>query len=241
MHQQSHNRAFTLIELLIVIAIIAILAAILFPVFARARENARRTSCLSNITQLGLGVIMYTEDFDGRLMRYTAAPSESSSSILTQVLPYIKNAQIFRCPSAGLGGGAITATNVPASGTDYGMPGAAQAQVLAGNNSIIMETTNTALIGSIPEPALQCLFAETVRASGSNVGKVGADRFRCNSLTDAGLLGIIPGFGAATLTTRENRHFDGGNYAFVDGHAKWLKKEAVAIPHASNTAIRFRW
>ena len=58
------NKAFTLIELLVVIAIIAILAAILFPVFAQAREKARQTSCLSNMKQVGLGLLMYAQDYD---------------------------------------------------------------------------------------------------------------------------------------------------------------------------------
>src|SRR5450755_1930358 len=62
--QFAMRPGFTLIELLVVVAIIALLAAILFPVFARARENARRTSCSSNLKQLGLGVLMYAQDYD---------------------------------------------------------------------------------------------------------------------------------------------------------------------------------
>ena len=58
------KQGFTLIELLVVIAIIAILASILFPVFARAREKARQTSCLSNMKQLGLACSMYAQDYD---------------------------------------------------------------------------------------------------------------------------------------------------------------------------------
>ena len=73
----SHRRAgdtrkkfgFTLIELLVVFAIIAILAAILFPVFARARENARRASCQSNLKQIGLGIMQYTQDYDEKMPR----------------------------------------------------------------------------------------------------------------------------------------------------------------------------
>lgn len=60
-------RAFTLIELLVVIAIITLLAAILFPVFARARENARRSSCQSNLKQIGIGIAQYTQDYDEKM------------------------------------------------------------------------------------------------------------------------------------------------------------------------------
>jgi prepilin-type N-terminal cleavage/methylation domain-containing protein len=58
------QRGFTLIELLVVIGIISVLAAILFPVFGRARENARRSSCKSNLKQIGLGIMQYTQDYD---------------------------------------------------------------------------------------------------------------------------------------------------------------------------------
>ncbi|BCM89807.1 hypothetical protein IAD21_01655 [Abditibacteriota bacterium] len=96
---QNRRRAFTLIELLVVIAIIAILAAILFPVFARARENARRSSCQSNLKQIGLGFIQYTQDYDERypMYYYSAGPVVGAWPVTLQ--PYLKSAQIFKCPS----------------------------------------------------------------------------------------------------------------------------------------------
>ena len=92
---------FTLIELLVVIAIIAILAAILFPVFARAREQARKTTCASNLRQLALAAKMYAQDYDDRLPLdyYAGNSSTTSSRLVGQVFPYIKNMGIFYCPS----------------------------------------------------------------------------------------------------------------------------------------------
>ena len=90
------RRGFTLIELLVVIAIIAILAAILFPVFARAREKARQTSCMSNIRQLSAGAMMYSQDYDELVIPSWLASNKTWMDLIN---PYTKNAQIFICPS----------------------------------------------------------------------------------------------------------------------------------------------
>jgi len=95
---RRQRRAFTLIELLVVIAIISILASILFPVFARARENARATSCLSNLKQLGLSIEMYKQDYDSKypFARWQGGGGHWYDHYLD---PYIKNRQIQICPS----------------------------------------------------------------------------------------------------------------------------------------------
>ena len=94
------NSAFTLIELLVVIAIIAILAAILFPVFARARENARRASCQSNLKQIGLGFQQYAQDYDGWTMGSGVFVGGGAYHSWPSVLfPYVKSSQLFTCPS----------------------------------------------------------------------------------------------------------------------------------------------
>lgn len=104
-HRKDHSgrTGFTLIELLVVIAIIAILAAILFPVFARAREKARTATCQSNLKQLGLGVLMYVQDYDGMLMHaYEYPPPPPAGRTWREyIMPYIKNQQVFVCPSGG--------------------------------------------------------------------------------------------------------------------------------------------
>ncbi len=90
------RKGFTLIELLVVIAIIAILAAILFPVFARAREKARQTACLSNVKQINLALQMYAQDYDEQICY---GYHENGIYWYDVLQPYAKNDQIFVCPS----------------------------------------------------------------------------------------------------------------------------------------------
>lgn len=96
---KTPKTGFTLIELLVVIAIIALLAAILFPVFTRVRENARRTSCASNLKQIGLGIAQYVQDYDEIL------PGVGGDNVAdtwrARVAPYINSTQIYVCPSRG--------------------------------------------------------------------------------------------------------------------------------------------
>ena len=125
--------AFTLVELLVVIAIIAILAAILFPVFARARENGRRASCQSNLKQIGLGLIQYSQDYDEILIAdwyganatdgpgatFPPGASVTSYKWADAAFPYIKSEQVFTCPSA-TGDSAkpyVYYRNIPAGGS----------------------------------------------------------------------------------------------------------------------------
>jgi len=110
------KQGFTLIELLVVIAIIALLAAILFPVFSRARENARKSSCANNLKQIGIGIAQYTQDYDEMFPLSPTAAGGGASSFTTtivfgptggppdewpgKVVPYIKSRQVFKCPSS---------------------------------------------------------------------------------------------------------------------------------------------
>ena len=116
-HRPAVNRAFTLIELLIVIVIIAVLAAILFPVFVQAREKARQTVCLSNLRQIGLGMMQYVQDYDELYPRvdyfYGSKPLPGTPASATGIFadrinhyhwwfylyPYTKTSAVFFCPS----------------------------------------------------------------------------------------------------------------------------------------------
>lgn len=97
--KQTVRKGFTLIELLVVIAIISILAAILFPVFGRARENARRSSCQSNLKQIALGFIQYYQDYDERFPMSKGTGDGANHWAHGSLQPYLKSKQVLRCPS----------------------------------------------------------------------------------------------------------------------------------------------
>jgi prepilin-type N-terminal cleavage/methylation domain-containing protein/prepilin-type processing-associated H-X9-DG protein len=202
----ARRNAFTLIELLVVIAIIAILASILFPVFARARENARRTSCLSNEKQQALGLMMYAQDYDERMMPNHAYAGAEYWFILLQ--PYVKSYQIFRCPSVHALMNGVSPTYYPNYFSTYGMPGIGN----TATKQVIDSYTGTTL-ASMTEPTRTFMIVETGYSSATSSYYVNDGYGWYNPRFDNGS-------GNEWIQTV---HLDGTNVAFADGHVKWIK------------------
>ena len=159
------ERGFTLIELLVVIAIIAILAAILFPVFARARESARKTQCISNVRQFGMAIMQYVQDYDEqfppRFPNPAAGPAFPCKPCRTidwriYPMPYVKSMQMFRCPS-DFGIPAFFAADPTLGGPVHREP----AQGGYGSSYCMnVVTTRLQSMAAIPQPADTYLGAE---------------------------------------------------------------------------------
>jgi len=193
------RRGFTLIELLVVIAIIAILAAILFPVFARAREKARQTSCLSNLKQIGTAMMMYVQDYDERYGQSLSGTTAGTVTVYHVIMPYMKNAQILQCPSKK---DEISAAGVNAFISAVGAP--ALAPGFYGTsymfNPCVWEDGNlTGLVSPISDSEIP-RPAETIVIGDGN-------------------LAATASFNSPIVA----RHNEVANCAFADGHAKVVK------------------
>ncbi len=200
------RKGFTLIELLVVIAIIAILAAILFPVFARAREKARQTSCLSNVKQLSLAFQMYVQDYDERLGRYCSWLVGSSwntpndkTNLNKGIEPYVKNTQCFICPSSDLT-------------WRYGPNGA---WTPCGSYGWSLNATV-----DMPTLSKFTVVSETIILADSSTG------------------GTWMGYYSGAIQNASNRHNEGGNVGYLDGHAKWMKHSEIIGTNAINNYWR---
>ncbi len=228
----ARRTGFTLIELLVVIAIIAILAAILFPVFAKAREKARQTSCLSNLKQLTLGCNMYVSDYDEMWVPiWPSATGYPGGSIrwMHVILPYVKNTQIFTCPSAPdqfWTGGLNAAGTACDSKCGYGA-----------NTSWTADDTTyrthvgpfrgamygTVSLAAIKLPSECIALADTQWYAPASYGYTIAYTVECRK--------------DFNTPAPSSRHNDGANVGFVDGHAKWYKVGELNL----NEAQRHLW
>ncbi len=211
------RRGFTLIELLVVIAIIAILAAILFPVFARAREKARQSTCLSNVKQIMVGVLMYAQDYDEMLPRLYTTGSPNGNYVVwpTAVVPYVKNNQLYVCPSnkfnhcttSGSWAYVQWQNNFPISYGYNNWNGAAGATGQPWSGYIGFRSDGVRSLGGIPQPA-RVIFTGDGR---------GCYQYYWTSAN------YVDTFNATTSVTWKP-HNGGANFGFVDGHAKWMNK-----------------
>lgn len=207
--------AFTLIEVLVVIAILAILAAVLFPVLASSREKGRAIRCLSNMRQIGMAANMYFDAWDDRLYFHHAGLSEVYWA--DRFAPYMRNTGIVICPSDP-----STALVNPNSGEvhrpsylinayfTHNFPPGSSEDVPFPVNQYRRDDPR------MVSPAETILFCESgITGQGHNQDDYDAWN---------GLSWVEPLFSG-------DRHHGGANYTFVDGHAAWRPYDRVKHMH----------
>lgn len=205
--RQPHG--FTLIELLVVIAIISLLAAILFPVFARARENARRASCMSNLKQWALAQMQYTQDYDETFSGARKRVNGTSIIWVELVEPYSKSRQMELCPNG-------TFNN---SGREYPSYGF--------NNNLGFDES-AVKIAAVQEPSATVMLGDSwagLPSPSQNLGYYylsppSAIAYACGC---SNWYTMTQPSNSAWNGRLTQRHFDGANVVYVDGHAKWSK------------------
>lgn len=238
MHPYYDKRGFTLIELLVVIAIIAILAAILFPAFAKARESARRASCSSNLKQIGISMMQYSQEYDERVVPGAVGEVNVNGGTgwMGLLQPYLKSTQIFSCPSDGdtsvTGSVPITGDwllNMPHFHVSYGYNAyvggsTAPASVVSPDPTPDVPIGGVSL-ASIISPSTTVMVAET----GSNIStsndplkwqaKPGA--FNLNDATT--IFVSQPSSAQYNTAGPIARHLETCNVLWCDGHVKALR------------------
>ena len=242
------RNGFTLIELLVVIAIIAILAAILFPVFAKVREKARQTACVSNMKQLGLAFMQYSQDNDeGMPMAFDpgfpgVGPGQGGWA--GAIFPYVKAKGAFACPSDGSrdikdGNGNIYGKISYAFNENLYVKGTAWDEYFSGRDSYgqtasYTAPTNTVLLFEIEHfeptdnwttPGLDSVSPDSVGAPGQWC-KTTVESPYCSTVYATGAVG---GYTNLTLTSKgEGRHTGTANYLAADGHVKSTMPSSVS-------------
>jgi len=226
---------FTLIELLVVIAIIAILAAILFPVFAKVREKARQTSCLSNEKQWALAWVQYTNDYDDSfpLMGYEGpAALPTASWWENSVEPYVNSKGVNDCPDDTL---TVNQNALPDANGNMTVKGFSY---LANDNLCTVNTTGwvytPVTLAQVVSPS-QCMsMTEGGRGFGNPYisQDVGCQVTGENRIGNPGWVGN-GGYCATWMMSNADAaklpfHSLGENCAFVDGHAKWYRTNVTS-------------
>jgi prepilin-type N-terminal cleavage/methylation domain-containing protein/prepilin-type processing-associated H-X9-DG protein len=217
--------AFTLVELLIVIVIIAVLAAILFPLMTNARERGRKAACLSNQRQISTAWLMYSQDFDQRVVPWSVSGKSASDAFIWDRLiqPYQKNEDLLHCPStdalvsysysAGVGG----ASPSPPLRTLASLKNPTQTPIIA-DCAGFTDKNNVAgwsFSFIIPDEKGQ-IQARAIKYGSMEKGHPTAERrWFAPPTADR----------TAAASIKADRHGDGSNYIFADGHAKWMHYE----------------